>query len=293
MSEGAKMQVVRHEDPETFRNAVESYLLADEPRHNLIFGLLQTLIEQPAVYPDFRLWQVEAQGETMGAALVTLPHKLVLAAPARDEALVLLAQALAADPLPSPLSGVVGGLPEADTFATIYCESTGGRTTERMQQGIYALEEVTDVPIPPGHPRRAQGGDLELLLAWTRAFAEEADPGSHWDEEEARRRLAHRLEAGSPSGYWIWEDGEPVSLTGYVAPTRTGIRIGPVYTPPGLRQRGYATALVARVSREMLARGRRFCFLYTDMDNPTSNAIYQRIGYRLVCRSAMIAFEGP
>jgi predicted GNAT family acetyltransferase len=285
------MQVVRYENPETFHEAVEPYLLTDEPRHNLIFGLLNILIEQPDVYPDFRLWRVEEQGETVGAALVTLPHKLVLAAPAREEALVLLAQTLAGETL--PLSGVVGGVPEADIFATTYHESAGGRTTERMQQGIYALEAVTEVPIPPGHPRRAQPDDLELLLAWTRAFSEEVDTESNWDGDEARRRLAHRLEVGSPFGYWIWEDGEPVSLTGYVAPTKTGIRIGPVYTPPTLRQRGYATALVAQVSREMLAHGRRFCFLYTDMANPTSNAIYQRIGYRLVCGSAMIAFASP
>ena len=50
---------------------------------------------------------------------------------------------------------------------------------------------------------------------------------------------------------------------------------------------------MAQVSREMLAHGRRFCFLYTDMANPTSNAIYQRIGYRLVCGSAMLGIENP
>ena len=285
------MQVVRYKNPETFRAAVEPYLLIDEPRHNLIFGLLQTLIEQPDVYPDFRLWRVEELGETVGAALVTLPHKLVLAAPAREETVVMLAQTLAQDAL--PLSGVVGGLPEANTFATAYHEAGGGCATERMEQGIYALEAVSELPIPPGHARMAQLDDLDLLLAWTRAFSEEADTGSHWDEGEARRRLAHRLEDDSPSGYWIWEHGEPVSLTGYVAPTKTGIRIGPVYTPSALRQQGYATALVAHVSREMLAHGRRFCFLYTDMANPTSNAIYQRIGYRLVCGSAMISFASP
>ena len=37
--------------------------------------------------------------------------------------------------------------------------------------------------------------------------------------------------------------------------------------------------------------GRRFCFLYTDLANPTSNAIYERIGYVRICDSAEIAFS--
>ena len=96
---------------------------------------------------------------------------------------------------------------------------------------------------------------------------------------------------GRREGYRIWEDGEPVSFTGFGGPTASGIRIGPVYTPQHLRRRGYATALVAEVSRDLLARGHRFCFLYTDLANPTSNAIYQGIGYRLVCTSAMVSLR--
>jgi predicted GNAT family acetyltransferase len=64
--------------------------------------------------------------------------------------------------------------------------------------------------------------------------------------------------------------------------TRAGTRIGYVYTPPEARRRGYASALVAEVSQTMLERGCDFCVLYTDMSNPTSNGIYQTIGYRLI-----------
>ena len=94
----------------------------------------------------------------------------------------------------------------------------------------------------------------------------------------------------------LWEDGgEPVSLAGWGGPTPNGIRIGPVYTPPELRGRGYATALTAELSQRLLdgrlfEGGRRFCFLYTDLANPTSNAIYERIGYRRVAESAEIVF---
>jgi predicted GNAT family acetyltransferase len=92
---------------------------------------------------------------------------------------------------------------------------------------------------------------------------------------------------------WVWDDGGVTSLCGFGSPTPSGIRVGPVYTPPERRGRGYATALTAATSAHLLASGRRFCFLYTDMANPTSNAIYRRIGYRLVCGSAQIAFAAP
>jgi predicted GNAT family acetyltransferase len=79
---------------------------------------------------------------------------------------------------------------------------------------------------------------------------------------------------------YVWEDaGEVVAFAGVAGPTPRGIRIGPVYTPPDRRGRGYASNLVAEVSRRQLASGRNFCFLFTDLANPTSNHIYQTIGY--------------
>jgi predicted GNAT family acetyltransferase len=88
----------------------------------------------------------------------------------------------------------------------------------------------------------------------------------------------------------LWDDGGPVSFAAFGNPTPNGIRIGPVYTPPELRRRGYASALVAELSTRLLA-DRRFCFLYTDLANPTANKIYERIGYQRVCESAEIVFE--
>jgi predicted GNAT family acetyltransferase len=82
-----------------------------------------------------------------------------------------------------------------------------------------------------------------------------------------------------------------VSLAGFGGSTPNGVRIGPVYTPPESRGHGYATSLVAHVSARLLERGRRFCFLYTDLANPTSNAIYERIGYERVCESDEIGFK--
>jgi predicted GNAT family acetyltransferase len=105
------------------------------------------------------------------------------------------------------------------------------------------------------------------------------------------RGVEHRL--SSPrAGLVLWDDDGPASLAGFGGHTPNGIRIGPVYTPPERRGRGYASALVAELSAELLSQGRRFCFLYTDLADPTANRIYERIGYERVCESAEIAFEG-
>jgi predicted GNAT family acetyltransferase len=89
----------------------------------------------------------------------------------------------------------------------------------------------------------------------------------------------------------LWDDGEPVSLCGYGGRTPHGNRIGPVYTPPELRGRGYGSAVTAHATKEQLDAGRDYCFLYTDLANPTSNKIYMNIGYEFVCDSAEYAFE--
>ena len=157
--------------------------------------------------------------------------------------------------------------------------------------GVYALERVQPVPPAPGSSRPATRDDEALLLDWMVAFGEEVleenDPG----RTEARAAVEHRL-AGHDGGFILWEDeGRVVSVSGWGGPTPNGIRVGPVYTPPELRGRGYATALVAELSQTLLDGGRRFVFLYTDLANPTSNAIYERIGYVRVAESAMVEFE--
>jgi uncharacterized protein len=150
---------------------------------------------------------------------------------------------------------------------------------------------VRDAPPAPGRRRVAERADFDEMLQLIEAFQHEI--GVEWsrDDPRSRRALEGRLDEHPDSGLWIWEnEGRTVSLSGYQAATPSGARIGPVYTPPEERGHGYASRLVFEQSQWLLSTGRRVCFLYTDLANPTSNAIYRRIGYQQVCESAELMF---
>jgi predicted GNAT family acetyltransferase len=143
------------------------------------------------------------------------------------------------------------------------------------------------------HPPRRDGPtDEELLVEWIMAFSAEALPHESTDRPDVATMVRRRVREDGPAAIWLWvaEGGRPLAMSGYGNPTGSGIRISLVYTPPAQRGRGYATALVASQSAWLLANGFGFCFLFTDLANPTSNAIYERIGYRQVAEAASYEF---
>ena len=285
--------VVRLDDPAAFLSEAGALLLADEARHNLLLGIAGTIRDSPELYPLRSFWLVRDGGEVVAAALRTPPYNLVLARPQSPQALAALAEATAGEELP----GAVGAVPEAEKFAELWARHTGGHARTHMRQGVYALEQVEPLPGVPGSARVATADDRELALRWWIGFGDEVLHEGGPGRDRAEAILDYRLSSTPSSGILLWEDGgDPVSLAGWAGPTPNGIRVGPVYTPPELRGRGYATALTAELSQRLLdgrlfEGGRRFCFLYTDLANPTSNAIYERIGYERVAESAEIVFE--
>ncbi len=278
------MDVARVTGAEAVREALDPLLLADEARNNLALGLLATARSHPLVYPELDGWVVHGQSEVVGGAMRTPPHNLIVLGPSRDGVI----QALA-DSIDDELPGVVGALPEVDAFASAWAGRHDRDVMTRFEQGIYVMGELVAPRPVPGDLRLAQASDRELVLERFLAFGQEIRHGGE-DAEALERAVDARLESAE-AGIGLWEvDGEVVSIAGFGGPTPNGIRIGPVHTPGALRGRGYGTAVTAAVSRLQLERGRKFCFLYTDLANPTSNAIYQRLGYERVCESRELAF---
>lgn len=283
------MEVRRYDDPRAFRRDGTSILMASPGRSSLPLAVLQTLLDQPDIYPDFHLWLAVHDGAPVGLAMQTQPHNVIIADPLDPSAVQPLAEAVLADG--ASLPGVIGNVPFAEEF-TAHLASTRGRQGELiMREGVWELTDVNDVPPVSGSARPAVGRDRNLIREWFRAFAKEAlSPAHPQDEDRTDANIDHRL-AGHGGGFWIWEDGEPVSFSGHHDVPRAGSRIGPVYTPPEHRGKGYATRLVAELSAARLSLGDPACFLFTDLENPTSNAIYERIGYVKLCEAEEYAFR--
>jgi predicted GNAT family acetyltransferase len=280
------MEVEQVARPDAFLEHAGALLLADEARHNLAFGIVATARAHPELYPEFRGWVARTGGEVVGAALRTPPHNVVLVRPTDERALRALAEAIEDD----DVAGVVGAVPEIDPFARALAERYDAVLETRFEQGVYALHTVIPARETRGSMRPAERADRALLLDWVEAFTTEVLHESVTGDAGRLERSVDARLAGGDAGFALWEaNGRPVSLVGFSGPTPNGIRIGPVYTPPVHRGRGYGSALTAAVSALQLARGRRFCFLYTDLGNPTSNAIYVRIGYERVCDSRELA----
>jgi GNAT superfamily N-acetyltransferase len=275
------MRLEEHADAAAFLEAAAPVLGADEARHNLIYGICSTLFAPGHPYREAHLWTVD-DGRSLAAAVLTPPFNVVVAQPRVEEALRFLARRLR-DRLELP--GVTGALPEADVFA----DAWGAPRRLRMSQGIYAARKV-ELPHVAGRARKATVADRDVVVGWLRGFEAEAlpDDSPHLDLEQAFERRVQSDHAG----FHLWEDDdEPVSLCGCGGRTPHGVRIGPVYTPPERRGRGYGSAVTAHVTKEQLDSGREYCFLYTDLSNPTSNKIYVNIGYERVCDSAEYAFQ--
>ena len=279
------MWVGRLDDLAEYRRRVAPLLEEDEVRHTVMLGVLDTLAREPDRYPGHALWLAAEGEETLAAATRTPPFHVLVARPRSREPLVALAEEMHRQGADAP--GVNGARPEADWFAEAWRAATGCALEDGMQLRLHALERVEPVPAAPGMMRAAVAADESHLVAWMAAFAEEA--GIQGSDEQHTAMIRGGLDR--PLGVVLWEDaGEPVS---FAASRRTsaGIaRVGPVYTPPERRRRGYATALVAGLTRELLAAGAERCLLYTDLANPTSNAIYRSIGYQPLLDAVEINF---
>lgn len=283
------MQVRRFDDAQAFRETATPYLVRDEARHNLLLGISSTLVQKPGLHELFDLWVVSDGGEVSGAAVRTPPLNLVLAQPSSDAALDALVDRLVEEG--QDLPGVIAAIPEIEAFVGAWTAEHDVDAALVFRHGIYELREVMPIPQAAGRARPVTPADRKQVIAWVLAFADEALP-EDYERQRQIRFVEARLEATEDSGLWFWEDeGRPVSFSGYGGATPNGIRIGPVYTPPELRGRGYATSLVAEQSRWLLGAGRTLCFLYTDLDNPTSNALYRRIGYRMIAEANEVRFD--
>ena len=272
------MEVVRSGTVPEFMAVAGKFLAAREAEHNLIFGILSNYEADPSQYTEPPYLAAVLHGDrVVGAAMRTPPWRLVVSEMDHPGT----AHRLADDLVGTTLPGVVGPAEPAGHFAEAWAERTGAGVRLGRHERNFRLRRVIPPRPAPGKLVRSRQEHRAILAAWSRAFQEEAigDSGPPQDFDANADRWIRGL--GRTAYLWV-DGGRPVSLAGAGGLTPTGIRIGPVYTPPELRGRGYASNLVAGVSQQLLDSGRRFVFLFTDLANPTANRIYQAIGYEAV-----------
>ena len=275
----AVISVRTYSDVRAFLVRAEPWLLRAEQRYGLLLGIADQVLRgahryrQPMYWATIEQCSVEGgaadDASLLGCAFRTPPHQVgVTALPAA--AIEPLVASLRETYLNLP--GVAGPEPTATGVADAWTERFGGKWWLEQRQRLHSLTRVA-LPSAPaaGALRRALPPDVPVARAWMAGFIRDTR-ARHVGADAAERLIEQRR-------LYIWVDGEPRSMLSAVRDTPNTSGIGAVYTPPPFRNRGYASAAVATLSRQLLESGRHSCFLYTDVANSSSNALYARVGY--------------
>jgi RimJ/RimL family protein N-acetyltransferase len=272
---------------DAFADTAGDLLHAEPVRHTVPLTLLATLrASGPSTFGDDQPrygWHASGGGSVDGAFLQTPPFPLLLAALPAGSAAGLIT--LLGDDGGLPAAANVPGDDEA-AFTAAWAVATGGHTAVTQRHRLFRLEQLAPPdPAPPGAARAADGSDRELLIEWAAAFGRET--GAVVRNRSVDDRLSH-------GGWTLWEDGgQPVAMAGRTRDVAGVVRVAGVYTPPAHRQRGYGGAVTTAVTQAAIDAGASAVVLFTDLANPTSNALYQRLGYRPVEDRVLLDLHRP
>ncbi len=281
------MQVIQYNNAIAFQKQVLPTLLQNEALNNLPIGVLQRGIDSSETGDWFMAHVTDRATNILLVVLMTPPRFLMIVSPAEEppqEALTALAEHLIQNQISLP--GILGEYRLAHAFAQRYADTAKCSYKLAMDELCYKLTNVVDLPYK-GKLRPAHENDLYYLPYWLAAFHQDCfhQPAAldyEWLQSNVQQGNLYVLEN---------DKGMPVSLAGTSRQMPHGRSIGPVYTPPFFRGQGYASACTAMLSQLILDQGYEYCVLFADRANPTSNGVYQRIGYKHIGNFVEIAFE--
>lgn len=272
------MDYIEYQDVKTFLSATQSVFKENEALFGLMLGISLRLVENPLYYGSQPFLATIADKKDLQLiALMTPPYKLQIASLSIEstKAIELLASNLNKGDWNVP--AVIAEKETAKCFESEWKILTDCKSEHGMRQRIYQLYTVAHHNYPSGCFRKATEDDLSYATSWSNSFHDDCFGSSI--SKECTEITRSMIENGD---LYLWEDPIPVSMAGFARPTENGISVNYVYTPPEFRKKGYASALVASLSKLALENGKEFCTLYTDLNNSTSNSIYQKIGYEAV-----------
>lgn len=279
------MKITRYKIVEEFYSKVKYFLEKDEAVNNLALGILSRLVKNENSYGSDKpfLALAEDSDHIVLVMLMTPPYNLQLIGNDSDEIIKRVVEFLKKEDVSTP--GLIGRKELCEKFSKEWERSNGVKARTLMDQRIYKLEKVRKVQKICGNLKLAVKEDEEILIKWLMDFNDYI--GEEIDFSRAERNIRSLIENKRA---FLWVDEVPVSMVLANRATKNGITVSGVYTPQELRGKGYATSCVAKVSQLLLDSGYKFCTLYTDLANPTSNSIYMKIGYEPICDSVMYEF---
>ncbi|MDE0086661.1 MAG: GNAT family N-acetyltransferase [Candidatus Poribacteria bacterium] len=277
------------DDPNWVLSETSVFLSSEPVHHHLVLTLLQS---RTTHYEPGRYWVAQDNKTTVGVVVQSPLNSRALITPMTSEVVPALVNAISEANVALP--GVAGDATTAH-FAGEWAERNKSPVFPFLGLRLYEVNEIQNFSDVKGRFRKAVLDDRKLLIDWVSRFSVDiGEKENTSDDEELQKREAASsrivdsyLSAGD---LWLWEDTEPVSMVARTTAVADVVQVRLVYTPQDHRNRGYATACVGKMSKQILEEGNR-CILYTDLNNPISNTIYRRIGYRAVAEAIQYRFE--
>lgn len=269
------IEVRTTDDPAEVLGEAGAFLLSRPVEHNVILSILHSRISHPEAG---RYWWLVDHGSVAGVAMHTPFSFSATATPMSPE--LVRALVAATDP---PVPGFIGEAATVAAYAGAWAQRHRVPVVPTDGERLFRLDGAREVGRAPGALRPATPGDRSVLIAWLDGFG--ADTGHAPEDSDVV--IDRYLDEHSA---WLWIDGGPVAMARAAPVVGAVSRIGPAYTPPQLRGQGYATTCVEQLSRH-IEEGGHVAILYTQLTNPTSNAIYARIGYEPVLEVLRYQFE--
>ncbi|MGN5651648.1 GNAT family N-acetyltransferase [Bacillus sp. Brlt_9] len=275
------IQLHVYEETLTFKEEVTPFLEKNEQENNLILGVLQ-MIQQPI------FMGVAKQEEEIAVVFLQTEEKkqiIVATSEIAEEGIVELAKKLTK--VYPNVPGLIGNKKVVQKLAKKIAMLEQKKIIVAMEQGVYELKQVQKKWNGDGIFREVRSEELPLIEQWIYQFCEDVKLPT--TKEEAKQ-TAHTLITNRRL-FGLEVDGKLVSVAAKTRPTKNNITVNFVYTPKEARKKGYASNCVAALSQRMLDEGYKTTTLYTDLANPTSNKIYQEIGYEQIAESVLIFLE--
>jgi predicted GNAT family acetyltransferase len=279
-------------DIDKFYDLVFPFLLKNEVENGLILAILNSLKQNIHKYGKDKpiLLTITQDEEIKLVTLRTPVHDLLISYTDNLDTIEILVESLLKRK--EKLPGVLSFKEAADKFAKMWCEKNTLKYYLLRKERIFKLEQVSEDTLGTRQFCKASKQYELIVINWAREMLKEAL--NEITDQELDRNINNfkvEFEHNTSQIFLLFDNNKPVSMARKAGKSPNGNAINLVYTPPSLRRRGYATECVAKLSKQLLEEGNKFCFLFTDLSNPISNSIYQKVGYHSVIDENHYKFE--